>query len=213
MPGLKQRKLPYWIVALVVACVFFYLFPLFHIVSVKERRAEEAKAAFDPAAFVETFWFGELLVSRDKAVDINLLLAAVAEDPVLARERYSHQIGLSNTCFYFVRGEGAVQDKGEYEMSLSVDGKAGAVRIEAGPVFGNTVRDGSGLLDVNDFPNSQKFNLVSAELNKRVEQVLGKLWQEVDVGDAFTFLGCVEITNPETDYVPLRVIPVIAEKQ
>ena len=30
--------------------------------------------------------------------------------------------------------------------------------IETGHIFGNAVRDGTGLLDVNDYPNSQEFN-------------------------------------------------------
>jgi predicted lipoprotein len=213
MSGVKHKKLLYWIITLLGAGMFFYVFPLFRIVSLKERRAAEAQAAFNPVAFVESFWTDQLLVSTDTAVDVEVLLAALEKEPASARQQYSRKVGLSNTFYSFVRGKGTVSRKGDYELSLSIDGRDAVILIEAGPVFGNTVRDGSGLLDVNDFPNSQKFNMISAELNKRVEQVLDKLWQDVNAGDSISFLGCVEIPNTESSPAPLRIVPVIAEKQ
>ena len=169
------------------------------------------RAAFDPVTFVESFWSDTLLPAKDQAVDLPVLLSALREDPKAARERFSHYVGLSNTHYYFVRGEGRLLQKEEFVLKLSLDGAKTDVVIEAAPVFGNTVRDGSGLLDVNDFPNSQKFNLISAELNQRVETVLNSLWDSLNGGETLRFLGCVEVINPETDHFPLTLVPVMVD--
>ena len=44
------------------------------------------------------------------------------------------------------------------------------IAVRTGPVFGNTVREGTGLLDVNNFPGLQEFNALSAELNALIEK-------------------------------------------
>jgi predicted lipoprotein len=76
-------------------------------------------------------------------------------------------------------------------------------------VFGNTIRDGSGLLDVSDFPNSRDFNAISSEINRRVEErVFPLLKQKAAAGVAIQFAGCVDITDPETDLRPLRLVPI-----
>ena len=212
MANLMKEKALYRIMVLIGVCVLLYLFPMFHIVSVEERRAAQAQAAFDPVSFVEKFWSDELLAYTDKALDISFLVESLATDPDGTRQSYSHQVGLSSTHYFFVKGVGTVLNKDEFKLGLSINGDDEAVIIENGPVFGNTVRDGSGLLDVNSFPNSQKFNLISAELNKRVEVVLETLWSKVDVGDKLLFSGCVEIGSPSADLRPLRVVPVVAEK-
>ena len=41
--------------------------------------------------------------------------------------------------------------------------------LQTGLLFGNTVRDATGLLDASNFPNSQQFNEISTELNRIVE--------------------------------------------
>lgn len=57
------------------------------------------------------------------------------------------------------------------------------MRLETGPVFGNVLRDGTGLLDVNDFPNSQDFNALSSEINRRVEEQVLLRSRLVAIGD------------------------------
>ena len=87
------------------------------------------------------------------------------------------------------------------------------VRLETGPVFGNVLRDGTGLLDVNDFPNSQDFNALSSEINRRVEEQVLPTLRLVAIGDSVHFVGCAEIMDEAADLKPLRVVPFIAEVQ
>ena len=77
-------------------------------------------------------------------------------------------------------------------------------------MFGNAIRDGCGLLDVSDFPNSRDFNAISSEINQRVEErVLPVLKENGTVDGEIEFVGCAEVTDPKTDIRPLRVVPFV----
>ena len=72
------------------------------------------------------------------------------------------------------------------------------------------MRDGTGLLNVNDFLNSQDFNALSWELNRRIEQqVLPELRKRGEAGTTLRFVGCAEIMDEDTDLHPLRIVPFI----
>jgi predicted lipoprotein len=102
-----------------------------------------------------------------------------------------------------------VVEASEEAVGLALEpGGPVAVVIELGPVFGNTLRDGCGLLDVNEFPDSRDFNAISAALNRRVEErVLPGLRARAAPGTVVEFAGCVDITDPVRDTAPLRVVP------
>jgi predicted lipoprotein len=117
--------------------------------------------------------------------------------------------------YYFVRGSGKVIARDRNTIRIALDGPNPAiVALRIGPIFGNAVRDGSGLLDVNQVPGLHEFNALAAELNKLVEsQVLTGLREGADVGAVVTFAGCAEA--PESAAPPdqplLTIIPVMAE--
>jgi len=219
-PVHKSRGLV-WAGLVIGVVVLFYFLPPFHVVPLEAARSESAAAVFDAAAFVETFWGNRLLKSTDSAVDAGELLAAFKTDPADAAKRFGHRLGLSGASSYFVSGSGrivaveggaiaiALRDGGTIALQ---DASTTEVVIETGPVFGNAIRDGSGLLDVSDFPNSQDFNALSSEINRRVEErVFPLLKKKAAIGLAVRFVGGVEITDTETEISPLRLVPVVIE--
>ncbi|MDQ8187658.1 DUF2291 family protein [Pelagicoccus sp. SDUM812002] len=196
-------------VALLVV-VFWIVFPPFRIVSLDESGKAPAKGdeseVFDPAGFVDRFWEDRLEPNLGEAMKVEELLAALVVDPLEARKRY----GLYDSRYYFAQGSGdVVEIKGRKAM-LEVEGRIISLLI-ASPVFGNTVRDGTGLLSVNDFSGLEAFNAVSAVLNTKVEtEVMPSLQESVKVGATVSFVGCAKA--PETlgegallEFVPLQV--------
>jgi predicted lipoprotein len=211
-PARTSRRLV-WILLVIAVVVALYFLPLFHVIPLQAAREQSAARVFDAAAFVETFWNDQLLQATRSAVDAGELLAAFQIDPADAETRFGHRLGLSSASSYLVSGRGRIVavESGAISIALQ-DEDAAAVVIATGPVFGNAIRDGSGLLNVSDFPNSQDFNAISSEINRRVEeQVLLMLQEKAAVGAAVRFVGAVEIAAPETDVTPLRVVPVIIE--
>lgn len=194
--------------------VLLYFLPLFHVVPLGSARQRAAGAAFDPVAFVDRFWSERLIPGATRAVGAAELLAAVQRDRQSARRAHGRSVGLGGVHCYFIAGSGRVVSVEKSCVGLSLRDGQGQVEVslETGNIFGNAVRDGTGLLNVNDFANSQDFNDVSSELNRRIEQqVLPALRQKAAVGVTVRFVGCAEITDEDADLSPLRIVPFIAE--
>ncbi len=61
-------------------------------------------------------------------------------------------------------------------------------------IYGNAIRDASGLVDVKDFPNTMDLNNISEELNKMVRKtVLPPFKTAVKKGDKIIVTGAIEI--------------------
>jgi predicted lipoprotein len=200
-----------WLIAIAVIAVLCWRFPLFHVVPLKTASAEKAAATFNATQFAETFWQAKLLSSFDKSVKAEVLLPAIQADAAAAKKKFSRSVGLSEAYFYFVSGSGRVVAVSDDEVSLAVtDGSTNAeISLQTGLIFGNALRDGTGLLNASDYPNSQDFNDISAALNHIVEtQVLPKLREQAKVGAELSFTGCAEVDDESTDLKPLKVIPI-----
>ncbi len=201
-------------IALLVLAGLCWLFPLFHVVPLERAAKEKAAATFDPKTFAEKFWNDQLLTSLDKAVKAEVLLPAIQSNAAEAKRKYSRSVGVSESYTYFISGAGRVLAVSDDEISLAVtEGTANTqVSLQVGLLFSNAVRDGTGLLSVNDYPNSQDFNAISESLNRIIEErVLPKLRETVKVGAIISFVGCAEVNDESTDLKPLKVIPVKAE--
>ena len=197
-----------------IAAIICWLFPLFHVVTLKQADAEKAATVFNPTNFVDRFWNERLLKSLDRAVPAEKLVSEIKRDPTAARKKYGRNFGIGDSYLYFLSGTGRVLSVTDDEIALAISEGAtqAEVSLQVGLVFGNAVRDATGLLDVNNYPNSQDFNDISAELNRRVEtQVLPKLRDQAKVGARIHFTGCAEVDDESSDLNPLKVIPVQAE--
>jgi predicted lipoprotein len=164
--------------------------------------------------FVDRFWSERLIPGAAQAVDAAKLVAAVQQDPKSARKTYGRSVGLGAAYYYFVAGTGYVVsvEMDAVGLSLREGDKEVQMWLEMGKIFGNAVRDGTGLLSVNDIPNSQDFNALSSEINRRIEvQVLPTLRKNSAVGTKVHFVGCAQISDEDTDLHPLRIVPFIVE--
>ena len=206
-----------WFIALVIFAGIGWRFPLFHVVTLKTATAEKMAATFNATLFTENFWTNQLLASAaGKTVKTDLLLPAIQADPAAAKKKFSRSLGLSENYFYFVSGSGRVVAVSDDAVSLAVTSGSTNVEVslQTGLVFGDGVRDGTGLLSASDYPNSQDFNDISAALNHIVEtRVLPKLREQAKIGATISFAGCAEVDDEATDLKPLKVIPIQTEVQ
>jgi predicted lipoprotein len=205
-----------WIIGIVATAILCRFFPLFHVVPLAQAVKEKAATTFNPAEFAEKFWSGQLQKSFDKAVRAEVLLPAMQASPADAKKKFSRSIGVSESYTYFISGKGRVLVVSDDEISLAVTGGAtnAEVLLQVGLLFSNVIRDGTGLLNVNDYPNSQDFNAIAAALNHLVEtRVQPKLRESARVGATVLFIGCAEVNDESTDLKPLKVVPIQAEIQ
>lgn len=200
--------------------VFLYFFPLFHVVSLQTQAAAAATAAaaapaaFDPVTAAARIWQTELPAAIPRAVELKDLAPALRANAETAKTQFAKSAGLG-AAYFFLRGSGKVVSRDRNTLQLAPAGAATEiVALRIGPIFGNTVRDGSGLLDVNSFPGLQEFNDLSAALNARVEkEVLPVLRDRAVVGAMVHFAGCAEAPESaaEAGEPLLKIIPVQAE--
>lgn len=202
-----------WLVGIIAIGLVCWVFPLFHVVPLREAEAEKRQAAFNAAEFAKAFWDERLMKSLDKAADASIVVSEIS-NPKKAREQFGRSVGLSEAYYFFLRGSGrvvSVTPKG-IGVSLKETGDDAEVLLPTGLLFGNAVRDATGLLDASAFPNSQNFNDISTELNRIIEtQILPALKEKAVIGRRIEFVGCAEVADEEKDLKPLCVIPIQAE--
>jgi predicted lipoprotein len=209
-----QPRLLRFAALLVGGGIFFWLVPLFHVRRVSTPSTETPGAAagsFNPKASAETFWRERLTPAARQAAD---LVQALRTNPESAKRTFGKSVGVGAD-YFFVRGTGKVVARERNVLHIAVEGAPNeVVALRIGPVFGNIVRDGNGLLDVNSFPGLQEFNALSAELNALVEkEILPGLRDKANVGASVYFAGCAEAPESASDAgEPLfTVVPVQAE--
>jgi predicted lipoprotein len=205
-----MRRIVWVIALLVVFAIWCWLLPPFHIISLRQLRQTEQQAIFDGAAFARNFWNQKLIPAGATATDAAALSAALARDYAAAQKQFGHSPGFSSTTSFFIKGSGRITAVEKDTIRIALDGTTNALDIElpTGLIFGNVVRDASGLLNASDFPNSQDFNAIAAALNHIVEtDVLPALRAQAAVGKTVRFTGCVEFDeDSKTD--PWTVVPV-----
>jgi len=200
-----------WLIAIVVVAGLCWLFPLFRIVPLERAAREKTAAVFDPKRFAETFWDGQLPQALGKALPAATLLLTIQTNATDAKQKFARSVGVSESYTYFLAGKGRVLSMSEDELLLAITANAtnAEVSLQLGLLFSNAVRDGPGMLNVNDYPNSQDFNAISEALNRIVEErVQPKLRKQVKIGATIEFVGCAEVNDEANDLRPLKVVPI-----
>lgn len=213
---MKANKLFSALIGIGLLAILCWVFPPFHIRSLKAVRAAQENQQFDATAFAARFWTEELLPAADKAVDAAIIMERIAADPGAVCTEFGRTVGVGGSCFLFLRGSGYVVSADESTVGLNLESDNGEpqIVIELGFVFGNAVRDATGLISPSSYPNAQEFNDISAALNGIVEtNVLPQLQRIAKVGSRLRFAGCAEVADEELDLNPLMLVPVLVEEQ
>ena len=145
-----RRSIAILVLALLIAAIG-WIFPLFHVVPLRESRAAATKQGFDPDTYAAEFWRAKLMPTFGQAADAKTVLDGLRRDPAATAKQYGRTLGLSDAVLYFLRGEGTVvtvEDRG-IAVTLGGPGAPADVLLKTGLLFGNTVRDASGLIEVS----------------------------------------------------------------
>jgi predicted lipoprotein len=210
----RLRGLAPVVVLAIAAVVVLYFFPLFRIAPLPPPAVASKNSVVVVRGFptAEKIWTDKLMPAARTAPPLAPVLAAVRKDPAAAAQRHGHRVGLGRAAYYFGRGTGRVVAAEGGRIVLAVDDADSThVVLRHGPLFGNAVRDGTGLLDVNDFPGLQEFNALAAELNRLVEaQVFPAVRELAQPGRRLAFAGVAEApetvaAGPVLALVPLHV--------
>jgi predicted lipoprotein len=188
-----------------------WFFPLFHIERLDSPTSVRGVPKSNPKEFAASFWAEKAVPSFEKVPDASHLIALLHNNRQTANQQFGRKVGVSRSTLFVMRGEGTVVEKDKKGVSVALEsGTEGAdIMLQTGLLFGNTVRDATGLLDASEFEDSQQFNEVSAELNRLIEEsVISALKEKAVNGRRIEFVGCVEIHDNDEIAKPLSVIPM-----
>jgi predicted lipoprotein len=195
-----------------LGAALLWRYPLFHVVRLEQSTTPQQASAFNARDFAEDYWQDRLIPRLSEAHDAATVLAALDANAQQARSQFGRTVGLGRSSYFLIRGEGTIVsiEKNRVAVALSANATDPDLLINAGPVFGNAVRDAPGLLKAGDFTHSQHFNELAAELNLLVENRVGKpLAKQARVGRKVRFVGCIEVRG-EKPTRPLKLIPLEA---
>lgn len=178
--------------------------------SVYFKKLDEVKAAagkkFDAAAFAKTFLANQLSPKLSSAPTVNTLIEMLSTDKVKTFDTYSHATAIGNVRYFLVKGEGIITAINENDMTVQAGLESLTIATEF--IYGNALRDASGLFDITAFTNTADINNVSSELNKIIRnEVATPFRTKAKVGDKIQFSGAIELNKERLNLKNIEVIP------
>lgn len=181
--------------------------------SIKMQKLDQYKADHinensTPLSITNDVWENKLPAVINYAPELSQLNQLLQSDPESACKQFGKKLGISNTWYFITRGQGKVigNDKNGVQIEF---GENQQVTLATSFIFGNAVRDGSGLVDINEFVNMQDFNNISVELNRLVRnKIVPELKETAISGNNVAFAGAFEYNEKKPNASQLRVIPL-----
>jgi predicted lipoprotein len=183
--------------------------------SVYFKRLSEVKSTtgekFDATAFSKKLWDEKLPAKLDSAIELTSLIRAIEANPADAFAKHSNAMGIGNYRYSLIKATGVVAVINEDEIVMQVNHADSLmiVNLATEYIYGNAIRDASGLVDIKDFSNSSDLNSISEELNKIVRvSVLPPFKKQVKPGDHVEITAAVELNKEHINFRDIELIPV-----
>lgn len=202
-----KKALKYIVPAVLIA------FLGYHSVYIKKLSAmkQPGDRTFDAALFARQLWAEKMQAKLDSAPALGLLMQEVTADREAGLKKYSHALGIGNYRFSLVQVNAVVTDVKEDEIDIRIpagDSVLAAV-LATEFIYGNAIRDASGLVDIRDFPNTNELNAVSEELNKIVRiTVLPSFVTSVKKNDRLVITAAIELNKEHIKWNGLELLPL-----
>lgn len=205
-----SKKVIKYIVLLAVAALLLYNSVYFKKLDAKEKAVATA-VNLSPIEIAKKFWTDQFPAYVDSAVEVNMFLKMLRENPKQVFEKYSHTQGIGNSSFFLVKGEGIINSITGDDVTVIVKSSNGdeKIKLNTGIYFGNAVRDVTGKITMGDFSNTMDYNTVSTELNKLVHiEVVLPFKTKVAKEAVVQFVGCAEINKEQVQTDNIELLPV-----
>ena len=202
-------KMLKYIIGIGIAAVVLYNSVYF--TKLDERKASQSAIEFNATVYANAFWNSKLIPNLNKSVEVSTLTQLLSANPDKAFNDYSHALGIGNLRYFLIKGKGEIESVRDDNVTVIIETEKNKQQIILATefIFGNAVRDATGLININEFSNTMDFNNVSAEINKIIrEQVLPPFKQKVKTGNLIEFTGAIELNKEHLTLSNMEVIPI-----
>jgi predicted lipoprotein len=203
-----QKIIKYFLIILFFGLL---LYNAVYFKKISEMQVSKIETLFDAKAYAKTYLLEKIPAAKNKAVAVADLLSAMKKDSKKAFTDFSHFQNEGDTKYFFVKGEGKVTAIDDEFVTVK-NASGTEIKLAIQYIFGNTSRDCSGLISIDDFSNTMDLNNVSEEINKLIKsEIVAPFITKVQKGDSVSFLGGIELSqsNPKTD--GLEIVPLQLE--
>jgi predicted lipoprotein len=171
----------------------------------------EGPQKFDAGAFTTRLWNEKLPTRLDSAIELTTLIVAIQVNPEEGFRKYSNAMAIGNYRYSLVRfsGRAAVINEDDIVMQVNHTDSLLVLHMATEFIYGNAVRDASGLVDIRDFTNAMDLNNISEQLNKKVKtEVLPPFQKQVKAGDSVEVTGAIKFNKAHINFQHLEILPV-----
>lgn len=166
---------------------------------------------FDPVSFSKKLWQEKFPAKMDSAIELPALISAIATDKEDAFRQFTHALAIGNYRYALVKASLQVTAVKEDEVLAVVQTGDSVLQVKLATefIYGNAVRDASGLIRVADFPNSADLNGISEELNRIVRSsVIPAAKNQTRAGDKLEVVAALELNKEHLHWQGIELYPV-----
>jgi len=192
---------------LLVALALIVCYNSVYFKKLDEVKAEAGKT-FDAAGYASTYFYKELPAETAKAPDIDKLIPLLKTDTANTFKTYGHALAIGTVRYFLVKGIGTVSNIDDNGLTVSTIA-GNSIILGTSYVYGNAVRDASGLVDVNKFSNTMDLNNISAEVDKIIRnKVLPGVMPQIKKGSRIEFTGAIALNQAHLQLTGIEVTPI-----
>lgn len=197
-----MKKRYAYILGLLIVLTLGYNSVYFKKLSVVKAATKEN---FDFKAYADSIYYKGIL--KSKKITLSDLTSLMQSNPETTFEKYGNRLGIGNSAYFMIQSTGKIIDIKDGLYTIA-DEKNGILYIDTKYIFGNAIRDASGLVKLTDFKTNAQFNKVSESLNDIIRnEVIPKEISKVKVGDSISFSGAIKLSKKQNLQEKISVIP------
>lgn len=156
--------------------------------------SKTSSAEFDFSTYADSL-YNKGILKQNNSLELSQLLTNYDKNIDTTFTKFGNRLGIGNSAFFMVNGSGKIIEKSENGFKVLTD-KNIIVNIETKFLFGNAIRDASGLVKLTDFKNNKEFNKLSEALNTIIrEKAIPAQIAKIKTGDAIKFRGTLKLSK------------------
>lgn len=179
---------------------------------ISEMQVSKVAAAFDANQYATTYLLEKIPSIANQSVPLSDLILALDKDADQAFKDFGHSQNVGAIQYFFVKGKGVVTGIDEEFVTVKESTSATEVKLAIQYIFGNTARDCSGSITIDDFSNTMDLNNVSEAINKLIKtKIVAPFMTKVQKGATVSFLGGIELSQTDSIKNSFELIPLQLE--
>lgn len=172
---------------------------------------KQKQSSFDFKTFADSLYYQGILKSNH-AVELSQLSASLKSNPDSTFKAYGNRLGIGNSAYFMIKGEGKVIEKQESGLKVASDNNT-VFFVDTKYIFGNAIRDASGLVKLTDFKTNADFNKLSEALNTTIrEKAIPQDLKNINVGDKVIISGATKLSKAQDQSLELSILPIKISK-